>query len=162
MIFPFVFLCTKVTRTNSLTLMAERRDFSLRLIAFIWQVTETAATAETHISKCTTYASDGTAHANVGLSSTISADRNISPPRQINLDIKVMTGAVITWCNQNPELFSSHPAWWIHTNAVVMLFFSFFSFSQMRYIVYKRKAQIWSNEKHTGHLVWWSQLLVSF
>lgn len=32
--------------------------------------------------------------ANVGLSSTISADRNIPPPWQI--DIKVITGAVIT------------------------------------------------------------------
>lgn len=119
-----------------------KKRFSLRLIAFIWQVTETAATAETHISKCITYASDGTACANVGLSSTISADRNISPPRQINLDIKVMTGAVITWCNLNPELFSSHPAWWIHTNAAVMLFFV-----SVRRDVWFIKAQIWSNEK---------------
>ena len=48
----------------------------MRLIAFIWQVAETAATAETHISKYKTYSSDAN-----GLSSTISADRNISPPQ---------------------------------------------------------------------------------
>ena len=50
-----VFL-TKVIGTNSVTIISEKR-FSLRLIAFIWQVTETAVTAGTHISEYTTDAS---------------------------------------------------------------------------------------------------------
>lgn len=89
--------------------------------------------------------------ANVGLSSAISADRNISPPRQINLDIKVTTGAVITWCNLNPELFSSHPTRWIYTAAAARLFFLQ---SDEMYGVWRGERsdmikwkQIWSNEK---------------
>lgn len=61
--------------------------------------------------------------ANVGLSSTIFSDRNISPPWRVDLDIKVMTGAVITWCNLNPGLFSLHPAWCMFTNTAMMFLF---------------------------------------